>query len=171
FVDPISKQWMMEGIDGSRQSVPETWIHTLPEKLMREQQRYRGVMEQELQVDEHGILQQSMTEQEAWQFLEYVSQQLLAAGCKVILPSWWENVKNRRLKIKGKVRGALGSPAEPMFGLNQIVQFDWRFALGESELSEQQFLELAAGNRGLVKLGEQWVYLSAEDIARVKKWL
>jgi len=164
-------RWIMEASDGSRLTVPTSWIESLPDKLLREQQRYKQVMEQELQVNEQGILQQSMTEGEAWQFLEYVSQQLLAAGCKVILPSWWENVKNRRLKIKGKVRGSLGSPAEPMFGLNQIVQFDWRFALGESEISEQQFLELAASNRGLVKLGDQWVYLSAEDIARVKKWL
>lgn len=164
-------RWYMESSDGSRMIAPKQWGSTLPEKLMRERQRYMQVLEQELQVDANHLLQHTMSEQEAWHFLEFASQQLLAAGCKVILPAWWENVKNRRLKIKGKMRSSLGSSAEPMFGLNQIVQFDWRFALGDSEISEQQFLELAAGNRSLVKLGEQWVYLSAEDIARVKKWL
>lgn len=169
--DSQFERWYMEDADGSRLSVPEAWARTLPEKLLRERQRYIQVLEQEPQTDAHYIMQQAMSEQEAWHFLEYTSQQLLAAGCKVILPGWWENVKSRRLKVKGKVRGALGSPAEPMFGLNQIVQFDWRFALGDSEISEQQFLEIAASNRRLIKLDEHWVYLSADDIARVKKWL
>src|SRR5690606_20432347 len=112
-----------------------------------------------------------MTEQEAWTFLETSSQQLLAAGCKVILPAWWEGIRSRRLKIKGKVRHSVGSAAEPMFGLDQIVQFDWRFALGDAELSEEDFLNIAASNRQLIHIADQWVYLSTEDLAQVKKWL
>jgi len=169
--DDYEQRWIMEQADGIRTGIPSDWRATIGEKLQRERLRYAEVMEQQPQVDDHGLLQQPMTEQEAWQFLEISSQQLLAAGCKVILPAWWEGLRSRRLKIKGKVRHSLGSAAEPMFGLDQIVQFDWRFALGETELSEQDFLEIAASNRRLVKIDEQWVFLSTEDLAQVKKWL
>lgn len=169
--DNGSQSWMMEQSDGRRITVPSEWKETIVEKLQRERVRYAEVLDQQLQVDEFGVLQHTMSEQEAWHFLEFTSQQLLSAGCKVILPAWWEGVRSRRLKVKGKMRNSLGSAAEPMFGLDQIVQFDWRFALGETELSEEDFLDIAASNRRLVKLDDNWVYLSTEDLAQVKKWL
>lgn len=167
----LEQRWLMEQADGVIIGVPSHWKDTLGDKLQRERLRYAEVMGEQPLVDEYGVLQQPMTEQEAWTFLETSSQQLLAAGCKVILPAWWEGIRSRRLKIKGKVRHSVGSAAEPMFGLDQIVQFDWRFALGDAELSEEDFLNIAASNRQLIHIADQWVYLSTEDLAQVKKWL
>lgn len=169
--DDVTGQWIMTNQDLARIVITEPWCDTLPEKLQRERLRYQGVMENTLLSDEHDVLRHPLTEEEAWRFLEQDSESLLASGCRVILPSWWESVRNRRLKVKGKVKSTLGSAAEPMFGLDQIVQFDWKFAIGDKEISEEQFLSLAANNRRLVQIGEQWVYLSAEDVAQVKKWI
>lgn len=169
--DDIQKQWYMLKSDGLRFPITEQWSETLPEKLQRERLRYQGLMENTLLSDADDVLQHPLSEEEAWKFLEYESEALLSSGCKVILPAWWESVRSRRLKVKGKVKTSLGSVTEPMFGLDQIVKFDWRFAIGDKELSEEDFLSIAASNRRLVQLGDQWVYLSAEDVAQVKKWM
>ncbi|URN94499.1 MAG: DEAD/DEAH box helicase [Candidatus Pristimantibacillus lignocellulolyticus] len=166
-----AQSWSMINSDGIATSINEPWSATLHEKLQRERLRYQSVIDNTLISDEYDVLQHPLTEDEAWKFLEYESAALLSSGCKVILPAWWESVKNRKLKMKGKVKSSLGSAAEPMFGLDQIVQFDWKFAIGDKEISEDDFMSIAASNRKLVQLGDQWVYLSAEDVAQVKKWL
>lgn len=152
-------------------SVPVAWLEQLKLKLEKETFHYEQVLGYPLTLDEHLIIEQLITEHEAWQFLELDSERLLQAGCKVILPAWWEQIRNRKLKIKGKVKSNIGSASEPMFGLNQIVQFDWKFALGDQELTEDQFMELTESNRKLIQINDEWIYLSTEDIAQVKKWL
>lgn len=169
--DDVMNEWVMKNQDQGRIPITEEWSHTLPEKLQRERLRYQSVIDHTLLSDDYDVLQHPLTEDEAWKFLEYESEALLSSGCKVILPAWWESVRSRRLKVKGKVKSSIGSVAEPMFGLDQIVQFDWKFAIGDKELSEAEFMDIAAHNRRLVQIGDQWVYLSAEDVAQVKKWI
>lgn len=157
--------------DNKLTAIPESWAESIKSRLEKEMFNYEQVLGYPLTYYSNFIIEHQMNEKEAWQFLEHDSERLLQAGCKVILPPWWEQIRNRKLKIKGKVRSNLGSTAEPMFGLNQIVQFDWKFALGDQELTEEQFIELAESNRKLVQINDQWIYLSTEDIAQVKKWL
>ena len=152
-------------------AIPTDWTEQLKQKLEKEMFNYEQVLGYPLTYYTSFIIEHAISEHEAWQFLEHDSERLLQAGCKVILPPWWEQIRNRKLKIKGKVKSNLGSTAEPMFGLNQIVQFDWKFAIGDQELTEEQFIELAESNRKLIQINDEWIYLSSEDIAQVKKWL
>jgi SNF2 family DNA or RNA helicase len=104
-------------------------------------------------------------------FLESSSVRLLEAGCPVLLPGWWEAVRSRKLRLKAKMKSSVGSSGEPMFGLNQIVQFDWKLALGNTQLTEAEFLSLAEQNRRLFRIGDEWVHLDPQDVAEIKQWL
>jgi len=170
-IEHVGEQWKMIDAQGNMKQIDSSWLSYLPEKLKKESVRWKELLSNFIELEDGLTLQKSLTEQEAWRFLERESEALLEAGCKVILPAWWEAVRNRKLKMRGKVKPSVGSATEPMFGLDQIVQFDWKLALGSTEISEEQFFQLVEQNRKLVQIDEQWIYLNPEDVAQVKKWL
>ena len=57
-----------------------------------------------------------------------------------------------------------------MFGLQQIVDFDWKLAVGNVDMSEAQFMQLAEENRRLMQIsGSIWVHLDPDDVERLRE--
>nr|WP_228551373.1 DEAD/DEAH box helicase [Paenibacillus sp. B01] len=154
---------------GSELSLPEEWLPLLEERLAKEEGKWRTALPDWSGDDE--MVKRELADEEAWRFLEQASLQLLDAGAAVLLPGWWESVRKRRVRLKAKLRSAAGSAEQPMFGLSQIVQFDWKLALGGADLSEEEFMQLAAQNKRLMKIDGEWVHLHPEDITRIRSWI
>ncbi|MHA7964797.1 DEAD/DEAH box helicase [Paenibacillus sp. CAU 1782] len=157
--------------DGAK--LPEEWVELLPVKLMKETAKWLSVLPdlaEQRDVDE-PLLRQELSEDEAWYLLQHGSVALLEAGCPVLLPAWWEAARSRKLKLRAKLKSSVGSAAQPMFGLNQIMQFDWKLALGDVDLSEAEFMEMAEQNRKLFRVGNEWVHLDPQDAEKIRSWL
>jgi SNF2 family DNA or RNA helicase len=102
-------------------------------------------------------------------FLTEKASLLEQSGFGVMLPAWWTrkgtklrlsaraNVKSPQLQ-GGKLQGGSG------LSLEQIVQFDWKIALGDQVLSRTELEALAKLKAPLVQLRGQWVQLDAEEI-------
>ncbi|MFD1956599.1 DEAD/DEAH box helicase [Paenibacillus thailandensis] len=161
-------EWKAESADSP---IPADWLPLVPGKLEKEQSKWLSVMPDWEDRNASGFLRSELTDNEAWLFLEQYSLRLLEAGSPVLLPGWWEAVRSRRLRLKAKMKSSVGSAAEPMFGLNQIVQFDWKLAIGNVDLSEAEFMRLAAENRRLANIGGEWVHLDPHDIEQIKQWM
>jgi SNF2 family DNA or RNA helicase len=108
---------------------------------------------------------------EANQFLTQQSWLLEQAGFAVLLPAWWTRKGTKqRLTVSAQVK----SP--PMQGgagmsLDEIVQFDWRVALGDQVLTLQELETLARLKAPLVQVRGQWVQVNAEEIqAALQFW-
>ena len=56
--------------------------------------------------DTHGTLKTHLTEEEAWMFLTEASETLLALDVEILLPSWWQAMKNANLKVKASLKGS-----------------------------------------------------------------
>jgi len=110
-----------------------------------------------------------LTSEEAWRFLAEDSIRLVDSGTTVFLPAWWDRVKQRMPRMRAKIRSSSGSPAKPLFGLEQILQFDWRFAIGDMELTEAEFRELLKRNGHLVNFRGEWIALDPDMIARIRQ--
>lgn len=161
--------WEADTDDG--QIIPQEWLPLLDGKLAKEQQKWMNALPDLTEAENDGKLRYTLSDNEAWKFLEHASVQLLEAGCPVLLPSWWEAVRNRKLRLKAKMKSSVGSAAQPMFGLDQIVQFDWKLALGDVNLTDAEFLQLAEQNRRLFNVGGEWVHLDPQDVTQIKQWL
>ncbi|KYD21267.1 DEAD/DEAH box helicase [Parageobacillus toebii] len=116
---------------------------------------------------EGGTLRAELSEDEAWRFLSEESLKLTDAGVRLLLPPWWEDVKQMHLAVKAKLSPSFDA-ANSIFGLNSLVDFDWRIAAGDTELTEEQFAELVEKQRRLVKLRGQWIALDPALIRRVQ---
>ncbi|MFF2888451.1 DEAD/DEAH box helicase [Paenibacillus sp. NPDC057967] len=149
--------------------LPEEWKPFLAAKLEKEEVKWAGVLAH--LEEKAGEIRKTLTEQEAWTFLEHDSIALLEAGIPVLLPAWWEAVRSRKLRLKAKMKSSVGSSTQSLFGLDQIVQFDWKLALGDVQLTEGEFLRMAEENKRLFQVGNEWVHLDPQDVAEIRQWM
>lgn len=110
----------------------------------------------------------ALDDEAAWRFLTADSARLSAAGWLVLLPAWWEEVRRLKPRLRARVRSD-GGDGPAMFGLQSLVDFDWRIAVGNAELDEREFLELAERGKRLVHVRGQWIALDPAMLARIRR--
>jgi SNF2 family DNA or RNA helicase len=149
---------------------PEIWTNHIHERSAGWLEHLRASLPKERLSDNHeDVLGRSLTDEAAWQFLTADSHRLLEAGWQVLLPAWWEGASKKKAKLRAKVRSNEGSTGGSLFGLDSIVNFDWRIAIGETQLSETEFAELVARNERLVRFRGQWISLDPALLAQIRQ--
>lgn len=107
--------------------------------------------------------------QGAWEFLNSKAWLLQDAGFGILLPSWWGRKQTAmRLGLKAKARGSRKSFAGG--GASLTVDFDWKLAIGQQEISYQEFMALARLKVPLIKFRGKWVELRPEQIEAAKQF-
>ena len=137
------------------------WINLLPWLAERSEEKYEA---------EAGI-RRELTEVEAWEFLNTGSIQLVQAGHTIFLPKWWQEVQKLVPSLKIRTRSSVGSSKESLLGVSQIVQFDWNLAVGDLELSEEEFRKLVAKKRRLVQIQGKWIQLDPTFLKKIQQYL
>ncbi|PWW02734.1 SNF2 family DNA or RNA helicase [Paenibacillus cellulosilyticus] len=120
------------------------------------------------------VLNAPLSDDEAWRFLTTDSQRLLSAGWQVLLPAWWEEASRTKPRLRAKVRSGEGEGeraggSRSFFGLDALIEFDWRVSIGDTDLSEAEFRELVARGERLVQFRGQWVPLDPALLAQIRK--
>ncbi|RAP74666.1 DEAD/DEAH box helicase [Paenibacillus montanisoli] len=118
------------------------------------------------------VLNCPLTGDAAWQFLTEGSPRLLASGWQVLLPAWWEAASRRKPRLQAKVRSGAGESTGgggSLFGLDSLIDFDWRIAIGDTDLTEEEFAELVARGERLVRFRGSWVPLDPVLLAQIRK--
>ncbi len=116
-------------------------------------------------------LRRELNEEEAWEFLNDGAIQLAEAGHTVYLPKWWEEVKELVPTLKIKTRSSVGAWKESRLGLSQIVQFDWNLAVGDLELSEEEFGKMVAEKRRLIQVQGKWIRLDPSFVKKIQQFI
>lgn len=80
-----------------------------------------------------------------------------------------EKLKASQLKLRAKLRTSVGSSQRSMFGLDQLLQYDWRLAVGDQELTEEEFQLLLTEKTELVKLRGKWMQIDASLLKQIRK--
>ena len=114
----------------------------------------------------------------AHDFLTRTAPALAGNGFGVLLPSWWSAGRAELgLTLAAAPAAEPAAPApEPVeqpglvrkrsgFGLDDIVDYEWRVSLGGQTLTETEFLALADAKSGLVQLRGRWVEVDRDKLA------
>jgi len=96
---------------------------------------------------------------ESYQFLKEVAI-FEACGVIVKLPDWWKN------RAKPKVSISIGQSTKKNFSASSLMDFNLNLALGEQNLSQQEWDQLMAAEDGLVLLKGQWVEVDKDKLAQ-----
>ncbi|MFT4416306.1 DEAD/DEAH box helicase [Fredinandcohnia humi] len=109
-----------------------------------------------------------ITEQQAWLFLTESSSLLVDAGVGILLPAWWQAIKDAQLAVKAKVKTTSSGGRQSFVGLQSLINFDWRFSTNGVELSEDEFMSLVNQQRRLVQIRGKWIKLDPAFIKQVQ---
>jgi superfamily II DNA or RNA helicase len=107
----------------------------------------------------------------ALRFLTETGPLLAGAGFGVLLPDW---VRRSRLGLKLTTRSrgtGQGSVTGPVFGLADLVDFQYELAIGDEALSPEELAELARLKVPLIRLRGQWVELDERHLKAALKFL
>jgi SNF2 family DNA or RNA helicase len=106
----------------------------------------------------------ALSADEAFGFLREVAPLLEESGFGVLVPPWWTRPSARlglRLKISSQPSGGV---AEGLMKLRHLVQYRWELALGDADLSQEEFEALVALKSPLVQVRGAWVRLDPEQV-------
>ncbi|MFC9676894.1 SNF2-related protein [Streptomyces sp. NPDC056949] len=110
---------------------------------------------------------------------------LLGAGARALAAAGvdvhWPRQLARRLSARavigppderppgGKDPDRLGRDIPSFLAADALLAFNWRFALGDQELSREELDRLAEANRPMVRLRDQWVLVDPEEARRARE--
>ena len=126
-----------------------------------------GVFESNGQLKPIGL-----TTTQAFQFLKEDAWALHACGYRIIVPSWWTS--QGRLKAKIKMRGSKGSSGDSdspsgYFEAKKLINFDYQYAMGEHEISPEEWNQLIESKSELVYFRGQWIEIDVEEMKKMQK--
>jgi SNF2 family DNA or RNA helicase len=101
----------------------------------------------------------------AFHFLSVAAPALDEAGFGVLLPSWWD----RRTRLGLKATASTPSDTRVTggsFGREALMDFQWRLAIGDDTLTDDEIAALADAKAPLVRVRGQWVAVDAEHLRR-----
>ncbi len=108
---------------------------------------------------------------EAYEFLIEGGILLKESGFIVLIPSWWKidskstkkNSVGVKLSLKGKKTAKVG---KGIINFNSIINYNWKIALGNEELTEEEYKKIVQLKEPLIRLRGKWVELKKADINR-----
>lgn len=113
-------------------------------------------------------LRTALTDAEAWRFLTEWSGELTDWGADVWLPAWWRRLMRQKPKLKARLRRLpAGEPS--LLGADRLLQFDWRLSIGDSELTEEEFVALAESGKTLHRIRGEWVALDPALAGKIRR--
>lgn len=154
------------GPRGGSAKLPARWKPFL-EKAEREEGRWVRLIPWLEDEERPGKLVSGLSEEEAWMFLTEASETLVALDVEILLPSWWQAMKNANLRVKASVKGS-GSHRPSFVGLQAMLDFNWRFSMNGVDLSEDEFNQLVEEKRRLVYVRGRWVKLDPQFIRQIQ---
>jgi SNF2 family DNA or RNA helicase len=101
-------------------------------------------------------------------FLTETAPLLRELGCSVLMPSWFKQGQQRpsiRMRLKGASRNK--SYDRNTFSLDTILSFDWQVAIGDEDLSREEFERLAERKVPLMKVRGRWIIVDPDEVRRV----
>lgn len=169
-IDPYTVMEVPADSVPDENEVPSDWRPYIRSAIWKQQQGWASLVPELADADsETRYVKSRLSEEEVWFFLTEGSLRLVEAGVVVLLPSWWEGVRKARPQLKVQVHSTAQAHPDSLFGLDRMVNFDWRVAIGNMELSEAEFRRLAESKRRLFRIHGKWVQLDAQLVERLRR--
>jgi non-specific serine/threonine protein kinase len=90
---------------------------------------------------------------------------LADAGYTVLLPAWWRRRRRLGLRLRVRARSSAARPGVgPGLGTETLVDYDWRVAVGDADLTEAELDHLARLKQGLVRVRGEWVEIGPGEL-------
>jgi len=105
-------------------------------------------------------------------FLREVMPELEELGVPVLLPAAWMRAPSRiRLDLSASSGRDPAIRSSGLLSAAELLRFDWRLAVGDTTLSEEELLELAKAKDPFVRVAGRWHALRRSEVERALRFL
>ena len=105
-------------------------------------------------------------------FLRDAIPRLEELGVPVLLPSdWLRSASKLRVNLKATTKRDPTARSSGLLATSELASFDWRLAIGDSELSEEELQELVTSKDPFVQVGGRWHALRRADVEKALRFL
>ncbi|MBD2203598.1 helicase [Calothrix sp. FACHB-1219] len=101
---------------------------------------------------------------QAYDFIKSVAWRLEDSGLGVVLPASLANREGWANRLGLKITAETPNQQQGRLGLQSLLNFQWKLAIGGQTISKAQFDRLVALNSPLVEINGEWVELRPQDI-------
>ena len=109
-------------------------------------------------------------EQQVRRFLREAMPKLEERGVPVLLPASWLR-SPARVKVNLAATTAPRSHSSGFLSPTELARFDWRLAVGDTVLTDEELAELAAAKEPFVRIGERWHAVRRSDVEKALRFL
>ena len=120
----------------------------------------------DMYINRHGVTSIVFTMGEFSSFLFNIIPAIRLLGVKVMLPNSLHDIIRPKVSMKLSKKQTDG---RSYLRLDEMLRFDWQVALGNEVMSIQDFQHLVSHARGLIRFRQQYIYVSEQDIERLRK--
>ncbi|MFT5706137.1 MAG: SNF2 family DNA or RNA helicase [Oceanospirillaceae bacterium] len=116
----------------------------------------------------------TITLAQAFDFLKEDAWALHASGYRIIVPAWWTTKGRIKAKLKLRVRKSTGDSStdnnaiNSQIGSDNLIKFDYRYALGNHEVSADQWQQLLQEKADLVYFRGAWIELDHAEMKNMQ---
>jgi superfamily II DNA or RNA helicase len=111
----------------------------------------------------------AVSTEEAWHFIAQVAHILHQFGVSVLVPKELRAGGQQRLRLRLHVGSSDGwGKKRSKVGIHGLTDFRWQVALGNEDLTPEQFKEIASMKEPLVQWRGQWMAVDPKDLARME---
>ena len=100
------------------------------------------------------------------QFLLDVVPAMRLLGIRLLLPKSLQHILRPKPSVSLTARHDDG---QSFLRLDQLLQFDWKVAIGNELISPDEFDRLLGRAEGLIRFKQQYIYVTADDLKRIEK--
>ncbi len=119
-----------------------------------------------------------LSAEEAYEFLKTSAVAIEKNGLGVFIPGWWAQPKpvigmklNLITKVNSDLHHQYGSGLPGKLGFDSLLSYDWRLALGDNDLSKEEFEHLVSLKRPLLQVKGKWTEFSILQTDKILRQL
>ena len=111
-----------------------------------------------------------LTGEQVQRFLREAMPRLEALNVPVLLPASWLR-SPARVKVNLAATTAPRTRSSGLLSPADLARFDWRVAVGDTELTDAELADLAAAKEPFVRIGERWHAVRRSDVEKALRFL
>lgn len=100
------------------------------------------------------------------QFLINVVPAMRLLNIRLLLPKSLQHLLRPKPSVSLSTKQSDG---KSFLRLDQLLQFDWKVAVGDDLISPEEFRGLLGRAEGLIRFKQQYIYVTADDLKRIEK--
>jgi uncharacterized Zn finger protein len=90
-------------------------------------------------------------------------------GVEILIPKALKNIVKPAASLKVTGKGTVA--AKTFLDLMSLLNFEWQVAVGNRMMSEEDFLKIVRGTDGIIKMKDQFIHVTKEELDKLLKHL